>query len=123
MSSFRRSYPLVTRQPVSYDQATGKPIPPATATGTFMASIQPAKLTDYDEAKATALGVDMTRTIRIYTDQRLNAYDRSTQSPGDVVSYLGSSYIVFAESIWQALGTTIDHYRYLATRDELAQIA
>lgn len=120
MSSFRKTYPLITRQPVVYDEATGKPIAPATSAGTFRASIQPAKLSDYDEAKATALGVDMSRTIRIYTSTRLNVYDRNTQSPGDIVTYFGTNHIVFAESLFQAMGTSIDHFRYLATRDELA---
>jgi hypothetical protein len=118
-SGFRRQHTLITRSPQVYDPATGDPVAPITSTGTFMASIQPAKLTDYDEAAATALGVDLTRSIRIYTDQRLNVYDRSTQSPGDMVVFLGTNYIVFAESIWQAMGSSIDHFRYLATRDEI----
>lgn len=118
-TSFRKPYQLFTRVQIVYDETSGLPETPVETASTFMATIQPAKLTDYDQAKASERGIDMSRTIRIYTDQRLNVLDRNSQMPGDIVVFLGTRYIVFAESMWQAMGTTIDHFRYLASRDEI----
>jgi hypothetical protein len=118
-SSFRRTVQIFTRVPQVLNPTTGLYAPAVETAGTMLASIQPARLSDYDEAKATERGIDLTRTIRIYTDTRLNVANRSTQMPGDIVMWFGNRHIVFAESIYQAMGSTIDHFRYLATSDEL----
>lgn len=118
-SSFRRPYPLKVRPGVTWDPVTGKPVVPDPTPITFKASIQPKRLTDMDENKGAPIGADLTRIIRIYADMRLNVMDGDNQKPGDLVQYFGEWYVVYAEAIYQAMGTSIDHFRYWATPERL----
>lgn len=118
-SSFRRPYPLIVRPALTWDAVTGKPDVVSPAAITFQASIQPKRLTVEDENVGAPIGADLTRIIRIYTDRRLNVMDGDLNIPGDLVQYFDNWYVVYAESIYQAMGSSIDHFRYWATPEKL----
>jgi hypothetical protein len=117
-SSFRRPYPLKVRPALTWGN-DGLPVVADPTPITFKASIQPKRLTVEDENVGAPIGADLTRIIRIYTDRRLNVMDGKKNMPGDLVQYFGNWYVVYAESIYQAMGTSIDHFRYWATPEEL----
>lgn len=118
-SSFRRPYPLKVRPALTWDGVTGLPVVANPSPITFKASIQPKRLTDEDANIGLPVGANLTRIIRIYTDTRLNVMNGDLQIPGDLVQYFDNWYVVYAESIYQAMGSSIDHFRYWATPEKL----
>ncbi len=115
-TSFRRPVQIIREAPGTYTGGVWSS--GALSQMAIMATIQPAKLTDYDQMQAEHGGQRLERMIRVYSDTELRIADPrsasgSTLQAGDVVLYTPGRYRVVGQAIWVG-GMTLDHYRYLA---------
>lgn len=124
-TSFRRPLMIVRAVPGAYVNGIWQP--GSERMMSILATVQPARLTDYDLMQAEHGGQRLERMIRVYTSTELLIADprsatRTTVQSGDVVLYgpplarAPGRYRVVGQSIW-AGGMTLDHFRYLATQE------
>src|SRR3954447_10551240 len=90
---------------------------------TISATIQNPNSADRQVIEATPYGRRVDRSIKIYTDVRLQAVSQSTlpgelAQPGDLIIYEERTYLIFHEADKQALAKTrqsrVSHYKYYA---------
>ncbi len=113
-SSFRQPFPFERRAPGAYVDGHWKN-GEVTSRFTVMASVQPARISDYDTLQANVEGRRIESAVRIYTDDVLvvSGYDDRN---GDRLLWpyapRPGAYVLMAVSSWQS--KVISHYRYLA---------
>jgi len=110
-----RNHPRITRAAGEF--VKGRWVEGGETETTFRASIQPASKADYDKLQALAEGRRVEAAIRVYTRARLAVAGGDTRN-GDVIIYRGDRYLVTAESDWNVGMRGLDHYRYLAVRQQ-----
>jgi hypothetical protein len=90
---------------------------------TIAATIQNPNSGDREVIQATPYGRRVDRSIKIYTDVRLQPVSQATLAgemaqPGDIIIYENRHYLIFHEADKQALAKTrqsrVSHYKYYA---------
>jgi hypothetical protein len=90
---------------------------------TISATVQNPNSGDREVIQATPYGRRVDRSIKIYSDTRLNAVSQGTlpgerAEPGDIFIYENRQYLIFHEADKQALAKTrqtrVSHYKYYA---------
>lgn len=115
MSSFRTPQVIVRRGPGAWVEGRWIDGADDPAPLTILASIQPAKLIDYDAMRPLREGRRIEAMVRIYTDSVLNVAG-ANDSNGDRLRWpyapRPGEYLVIDVSPWQS--NVISHFRYLA---------
>jgi len=88
----------------------------AGAPETILATVQPARLVDYDELEPLPEGRRVEALVRVYTAEPLEIAGEDPGSSGDLLEWPDGlrtgRYVFMARSPWQS--RIIPHYRYLA---------
>lgn len=108
----RTTQHVLKRGPGSFVQ--GRWINGAETPATISASVQPANKSDYAHLVAQFDGRRISKAVRIYTGDKLNAAGEDLKN-GDILVWEGDRYIVTGESPWRT--TILAHYRYLAIKE------
>ena len=119
MNRFRSEHILLRRAKGSYDE-NGIWIPPERHETTFLASIQPVSNRDMDQMETFTGGRRFSRSIRVYTDEKLKVSDIANHeddaSSGDIVVYEGENYLIVGEARHNIVKTRVSHNKYMAVR-------
>lgn len=112
-------YPTQIQRRAPGARVNGRWVPGAPgAVETIMATVQPAKLIDYDEMQPLLEGRRIEALARVYTSEVLEIAAEDFTASGDLLiwpaSQLDRPYVFVARSVWQS--RVIPHYRYLAAR-------
>lgn len=110
-------YPVTIRRRAPGSYVAGRWVPGAVGgPETIMATVQPARLVDYDEMQPLPEGRRVESLVRVYTVTALEVAGEDPGSSGDLLEWPDGlrtgQYVFMARSPWQS--RIIPHYRYLA---------
>ena len=113
---WRKPYVVITRKPGHWTE--GKFYPEESGIPrNVLCTIQNPSPGDKNAIEALPIGRRVSRFIKIYTDERLNAVSQEPSGfPGDLILFDHKQFIIVGETIFQNMKTRVSHFRYFAAQ-------